>query len=362
MASRYWVGGGSSTNWAATTPTNWSATDGGAGNETVPGSTDDVFFTANSTGTANISASISVQSVDCTGFAGTWTQANSTTLTITGTLFKLVAGMTFAPNASSRVIAFTPGAAANCLVTTGGKVLSSITINDGGAGGTVTLQDTLTMNGTTSGVFTLTAGTFNANNQNLTLSTFTASNSNTRTLTMGSGTWTLTGEVGIWTLTTITGLTFNKDTSTIVIATAPDQQARTFAAGAPTGGYNIVTVNANTQSAPLGFSGAATFATFNISGPNWLVLTSGVTLTVTNAFTWTGTTTALIGMESSGTGQATISVASGSPTVAYGAFRNMAFTGGATFTANNSFSLGNNSGITINAPAAGGNTARVIGG
>ncbi|MFH1049074.1 MAG: hypothetical protein V1732_05425 [Patescibacteria group bacterium] len=31
-ASRYWVGGGSSTNWNATSPTNRSATDGGANN------------------------------------------------------------------------------------------------------------------------------------------------------------------------------------------------------------------------------------------------------------------------------------------------------------------------------------------
>lgn len=36
MASRFFVGGGSSTNWSATGNTNWSATSGGANNDSVP--------------------------------------------------------------------------------------------------------------------------------------------------------------------------------------------------------------------------------------------------------------------------------------------------------------------------------------
>jgi hypothetical protein len=44
MAARYWVGGGSSANWNATGNTNWSATSGGAGNASVPGASDDVYF------------------------------------------------------------------------------------------------------------------------------------------------------------------------------------------------------------------------------------------------------------------------------------------------------------------------------
>lgn len=43
-ATRFWVGGGSSTNWSATANTNWSATSGGANNATVPNSSDDVTF------------------------------------------------------------------------------------------------------------------------------------------------------------------------------------------------------------------------------------------------------------------------------------------------------------------------------
>ena len=52
-ASRYWVGGGSSVNWNATGNTNWAALSGGAGNQSVPTSTDDVFF---DTGSSNKNA------------------------------------------------------------------------------------------------------------------------------------------------------------------------------------------------------------------------------------------------------------------------------------------------------------------
>lgn len=43
-ASRYWVGGGSSTAWNATANTNWASTSGGVNNASVPTSVDDVFF------------------------------------------------------------------------------------------------------------------------------------------------------------------------------------------------------------------------------------------------------------------------------------------------------------------------------
>ena len=44
MPNRYWVG--NSGVWSDTA--HWAATSGGAGGETVPTTTDDVFFDANS--------------------------------------------------------------------------------------------------------------------------------------------------------------------------------------------------------------------------------------------------------------------------------------------------------------------------
>src|SRR3990167_5450854 len=82
-ASRYWVGGGASSNWNATGNTNWSATSGGANNASVPTASDDVFFDSNSgTGNSVISASHSIKSLDCTGYAGTLTHNAIRTLSI----------------------------------------------------------------------------------------------------------------------------------------------------------------------------------------------------------------------------------------------------------------------------------------
>lgn len=86
-AARYWVGGGSSTNWNATTPTNWSATSGGSNNATVPGSSDDVTFdgAGSGNGASVMSANITVLSLTfAAGYTNTVTINTATTLTIAG--------------------------------------------------------------------------------------------------------------------------------------------------------------------------------------------------------------------------------------------------------------------------------------
>jgi hypothetical protein len=88
MAARYWVGG--TATWDATAGTKWALTSGGAGGQTVPGATDDVFFTAASGAvTCTWSAtSPTVLSINCTGFTGTLaTGGNSKTLAGTTTLW-----------------------------------------------------------------------------------------------------------------------------------------------------------------------------------------------------------------------------------------------------------------------------------
>jgi hypothetical protein len=83
VANRYWVGGGSSENWNATGPTNWSGTSGGSNDATVPGTTDNVFFDDNSgVGNSVISANITIESLDCEGYTGTLTHNNGVNLTV----------------------------------------------------------------------------------------------------------------------------------------------------------------------------------------------------------------------------------------------------------------------------------------
>ncbi len=133
-AARYWVGGGSSTNWNATGNTNWSDTSGGANNASVPGSTDDVIFDANSgAGTSNISASITVASVTMTNFTGTLTHGTASLTIASGGGITFGASMTYTPSNSS-----ISGNIGN--LTTAGKLMPNITVSSG----TLTLQDNLT--------------------------------------------------------------------------------------------------------------------------------------------------------------------------------------------------------------------------
>lgn len=91
MASRYWVGG--TANWDAATTTNWSATSGGAGGASVPGTSDDVFFNASSGGgTCTVTATQSVLSININGYTGTL-DTNGQTITTSGT-FNLGSGGT----------------------------------------------------------------------------------------------------------------------------------------------------------------------------------------------------------------------------------------------------------------------------
>jgi hypothetical protein len=118
MAARYWVGGGSSANWNATAPTNWSATSGGAGNASVPNSTADTanFDGAGGSGNSNctLSAIASVNALVITaGYTATMTHNAVLTIGSSGSIWTFHNGYTIAG-------------------TSGVTITSSITITSGG--------------------------------------------------------------------------------------------------------------------------------------------------------------------------------------------------------------------------------------
>jgi hypothetical protein len=134
------------------------------------------------------------------------------------------------------------------------------------AGKTITFPITVdTANGTfqpgdaiiTSNSITHTRGTFNCNNFNLTCTVFASNNSNTRTITMGSGTLTLTSTGTVWNLTTTTNLTFNANTSNILLENTTTT-ARTFVGGGVT--YGKLTIGGATGVSTLTITGANTFS------------------------------------------------------------------------------------------------------
>jgi len=263
MASRYWVGGGSSTDWAATGNTNWSATSGGANNASVPTTSDDVFFDANSgSGSAVINAAANCLSATFTGFTGTLTH-NAFTWTIVKSL-TMVSGMTYTAltNNASCKITFNDTASGNT-ITTAGKTLPSLLIF--GVGGVWTLQDNITAQTTT-----ITSGTFDANNFNCALLKLITSS--LTILNMGSGTWTISGLTTAVIIDAAT--TFNAGTATIVLSnTANTTKTINFGGKEP---YNLI-INAN-AGASHQYHFTSNFSVgnnFTVNGPNRLNFLAG---------------------------------------------------------------------------------------
>lgn len=233
------------------------------------------------------------------------------------------------------------------------------TFDGASGGGTVTVNVDINIAQITMGAFTGTLD-FSAHNNNVTLTTaFSGTGAGTRTLNLGNGNWTLTGTGAVWDMTTVTGLTFSANSS-VLIFNATSTSSRSFVGGGLT--YATVTVGANTAQGLFQISSANTIATLTATAPNSITFASGLTTTITNAFNLAGSSGSIFYLlSSSNITAATVSIASGSPTVSWAAIRLLACTGGATFTASNSLDAGRNSGITITPPATGGG-GRIIGG
>lgn len=225
-------------------------------------------------------------------------------------------------------------------------------------GGVVTVNTTVNVNAIDMGAFTGTLD-FSANNNNVTLATgFAATGTSARTFNMGNGTWTITGTGIVWDLTTTTNLTFTANSSIIILTDIVGQKV--FRGGGLT--YNTFTINGGGNASSVWITGANTFTTLNISGGNTIQLTAGLITTITNATNWTGTPTGLILIKSdTNASSATITSASNG-TYTWAAFRDVAFNGGGTFVATNSFNLsGPSLGVTVTPPNVG-TTACILGG
>lgn len=159
-------------------------------------------FNFNITGGTDIIAGTMffVKSLNFTGFSGTLSAITSTGTVIFGNL-TISSGMTLTAGTSAYSFRATSGVQQ---ITTNGKTLD-FPLDQNGGGGTVQLQDNLTMGSTRT--FTLTAGTLDLNNQTLSTGLFSSSNSNVRSIAFGTGNITLTGNAAtIWTTSTTTNL------------------------------------------------------------------------------------------------------------------------------------------------------------
>jgi hypothetical protein len=276
--ARYWVGGGSSTNWNATVPTNWSATSGGANDASVPDSTQAVFFDANSgVGISNVSAAITIGSLDTDAYLGTITHGAFNVSIGNATMGDLIlgSGMTLTNAASSNCKITLRSTKATANITTNGKVIRNLTINSAGGACTYTLQDNLT----TTSTLAVLSGTLTGNGKDATVGTsFTLTNG---IVNAGTGTWTTLNWVGS------ASANFNADTSTVIInggQLQPDVVPY----------YNLTFSGAVTVNGAL--SDLEVSGTLSLSAGAVVTATAGMTWTVTGSIAFNGTSGNLVTM------------------------------------------------------------------
>lgn len=263
MADRYWVGGTSS--WDGTAGSKWATTSGGAGGASIPTSSDDVYFDANSgSGTVTISTgNTGCKSFNTTGFTGT--VAGTGSLSIYG-YHTWGSGIT---RTYTGAITYAATSGTNDITLNGKSIGGTVTFN--GIGGTWRLMDAFTSSST----MTLTNGTLDANNNDVTITTFTSSASSIRTLTMGNGQWTLTGNNGtIWNTASTSNFTLNRGSLAVICNYSGSTGSRTLSNTGEayavdfkiTAGTDTI-IPSNIRNMDFtGFSGALTTSTINTYG------------------------------------------------------------------------------------------------
>jgi hypothetical protein len=260
---------------------------------------------------------------------------------------------------------------ANWSTTTGGGGGSAVptssdavTFDGASGGGTVTVDSpngagVVTVQSITMGAFTGTLD-FATNDNNVTLTAtpgLSVSGTGTRTLNMGDGTWTISVGAGgtVFTFGTTTNLTFNANSSTIVLSGTGGKAANP---GSLT--FNNLTIGADTTGGVTLFNNVGSWNAITISGQvNWQITGNQ---TIATAPTWTGASGGRILIENQTTSATStkIIVSSGTPSLDWCVLRNIDFDGSAG-TATNSIDLGNVVGITVTAPSGSG-VVGVIGG
>lgn len=325
MANRYWVGG--TGNWSDIA--HWSATTGGAGGASVPTSVDNALFDAlsfSATGqTVTVDVVINCADMNWTGALYNPTLDGGQANNIFGSLI-LISAMTITQTGPITFSATTMG---KTITTAGLTILSTVTFD--GVGGGWTLQDALILSSNRNLV--LNKGTLDTNGKSVTCNNFNTSNSNIRTLTLGSSTLTVGGS---WFLPTVTNLTFNPGTSTIVMSgtTSPG-----FSSGGLT--YNNVTLSGSPY---VGINQDTTFNTLTFAAST-TIRASG-TQTITNLVANGAAGNITIQSQTTGTPY-TFRVLTGTITFNYCSIQDCTATGGATFNAINSTNVSGNTGITF---------------
>jgi hypothetical protein len=295
--SLYWIGG--SGNWDTTTTSKWSTTSGGTANTAVPDEFCDVIFNAASDAgsafTVSILAGANCKNLTVSGLDQTMNLfQGANTLNVNGSLVFSGTNQTY--SLTTGVTRFTSPSSVN--IDTANIAFGNVVFV---GSGTFTLSNTLN---TAFGTITHLNGNINANNRNVSAGAFFSNTTNTRSITMGSGTWEVRSNSDCWDVVG-TNLTVTPNTSTIYLSNT-SSDTRTFAGG--TEPYYNLRIGGPTGSSVTIVTGNNTFN--EISSDKTVAHTiqfeSG-SLTKTNSFIISGSSGNLAKINSApGTSQVTL--------------------------------------------------------
>ncbi len=189
MADRYWVGG--SGTWNGTNTTNWSTSSGGVGGASVPTSSDNVFFDANSH-TTNYTVTVATTNPSCLDFSmdapasGKITFAGSRDISVYGSFYLLggTAGITWTWN---QALIFLSTSGTQIVQGNGVTFSSNSTIRFSGIDGYWKVVGSGSNGLVTAGSILLRAGTLDIDGNTITANSFQMQLDNSKTIAFGAG-------------------------------------------------------------------------------------------------------------------------------------------------------------------------------
>lgn len=209
------------------------------------------------------------------------------------------------------------------------------------------------------------------NNNSITLSggagvLFSGTGSGTRKWLAGTGTYNLTSNTvnGCFSMATTTNDQGSVFSGATWNCTVTSTNLWTWAGGGFS--FGPTTINGNSSGGNVAFSGANTFSTLTLNGPNWVAFPQATTTTITGALTATGTSSTPVILTSSNIDTVTTVSLGAASTATWAALRVLTTSGAAGLTATNCLTLGRvtlaNGGSCTAPSTGGGGGGRIIGG